>query len=48
MVKYTGTNQTVFSRENHEAQILFIAGNPQVRDVLLSGGDPLTLPQRVL
>jgi lysine 2,3-aminomutase len=37
-----------FSRNDYDAQIRYIAGNPQVRDVLLSGGDPLTLPQRVL
>jgi lysine 2,3-aminomutase len=37
-----------FSRTDYEAQIRYIAGNPQVRDVLLSGGDPLTLPQRIL
>jgi len=37
-----------FSRENHEAQLLYIAGNPQVRDVLLSGGDPLMLPLKTL
>ena len=29
-------------------QIAYIAGNPNVRDVLLSGGDPLMLPLRIL
>jgi lysine 2,3-aminomutase len=37
-----------FSRNDYDAQIRYIAGNPQVRDVLISGGDPLTLPPRVL
>jgi lysine 2,3-aminomutase len=37
-----------FSRGHHEAQIRYIAGNPEVRDVLISGGDPLTLPQHIL
>ncbi|MEJ2211716.1 MAG: lysine 2,3-aminomutase [Anaerolineae bacterium] len=37
-----------FSRREYDAQIRYIAGNPQVRDVLISGGDPLILPQRVL
>jgi lysine 2,3-aminomutase len=37
-----------FSRDDYEAQIHYISGNLQVRDVLLSGGDPLTLPQRIL
>jgi lysine 2,3-aminomutase len=37
-----------FSRADHAAQIDYIARTPQVRDVLLSGGDPLILPLRVL
>jgi lysine 2,3-aminomutase len=37
-----------FSRRDYDAQIRYIAGNPEVRDVLLSGGDPLTLPAAVL
>ena len=37
-----------FSRTDYDAQIDYIARTPQVRDVLLSGGDPLILPQRVL
>jgi lysine 2,3-aminomutase len=37
-----------FSRSNYDNQIRYIAGNPQVRDVLLSGGDPLILPQHIL
>jgi lysine 2,3-aminomutase len=37
-----------FSRSDYDAQIDYIARTPQVRDVLLSGGDPLILPQRIL
>jgi lysine 2,3-aminomutase len=37
-----------FSRRDYDSQIRYIAGNPEVRDVLLSGGDPLTLPPAVL
>jgi lysine 2,3-aminomutase len=46
--RLVGDPMAQFSRENHEAQILYVAGNPEVRDVLLSGGDPLTLPLRIL
>ncbi len=34
--------------EQHEAQLRYIAAHPEVRDVLLSGGDPLLLHDRVL
>src|SRR5450756_1048566 len=37
-----------FIRSDYDAQIDYIARTPQVRDVLLSGGDPLILPQRIL
>jgi lysine 2,3-aminomutase len=37
-----------FSRKDYDAQISYIAQTPQVRDVLLSGGDPLMLPQHIL
>lgn len=40
-------NQT-FSRKDFEAQIEYIKNTPQVRDVLLSGGDPLTLAPKLL
>ena len=32
-----------FSRRDHQAQLEYLRRTPQVRDVLLSGGDPLTL-----
>jgi lysine 2,3-aminomutase len=37
-----------FARSDYDQQIDYIADNPQIRDVLLSGGDPLILPQRIL
>ncbi len=37
-----------FSRADFEAQIEYLKRTPQVRDVLLSGGDPLTLAPRLL
>jgi len=40
-------NQT-FSRGEWDAQIDYLKKTPQVRDVLLSGGDPLTLAPRML
>jgi lysine 2,3-aminomutase len=46
--RIVGDPSAQFSRADYEAQIRYIAGNPEVRDVLLSGGDPLILPQRVL
>ncbi len=46
--RIVGDASATFSREEHQAQIDYIARTPQVRDVLLSGGDPLTLPPKVL
>ena len=37
-----------FSRNDYDRQIDYIARTPQIRDVLLSGGDPLLLPPKVL
>ena len=46
--RIVGDPALTFSRDEHEAQIDYIRRTPQVRDVLLSGGDPITLPQKVL
>jgi lysine 2,3-aminomutase len=46
--RIVGDPSAQFGRGDYDAQIRYIAGNPQVRDVLLSGGDPLTLPLRLL
>ena len=37
-----------FSSKDFEAQLAYLRATPQVRDVLLSGGDPLTLAPKVL
>jgi lysine 2,3-aminomutase len=46
--RIVGDPAAQFSRSSYDAQIRYIAGSPQVRDVLLSGGDPLILPSRIL
>jgi lysine 2,3-aminomutase len=45
MVGDAGQN---FNRKEHEAQLDYIRRTPQVRDVLISGGDALTLAPRLL
>lgn len=37
-----------FARHDYDRQIDYIAAHPEIRDVLLSGGDPLILPQKLL
>jgi lysine 2,3-aminomutase len=37
-----------FTSKDFEAQLAYLRATPQVRDVLLSGGDPLTLAPKVL
>jgi lysine 2,3-aminomutase len=37
-----------FDRREHEAQLAYLRRTPQVRDVLLSGGDPLALAPRLI
>ncbi len=46
--RLVGDPNAQFSRSDYDAQIDYIARTPQVRDVLLSGGDPLVLPPRIL
>lgn len=46
--RIVGDPAAQFSRADHDAQIAYIASTPTVRDVLISGGDPLILPQHVL
>lgn len=46
--RIVGDPSAQFSRGDYDAQIDYIARTPQVRDVLLSGGDPLILPPRIL
>ncbi|NLF50125.1 MAG: lysine 2,3-aminomutase [Leptolinea sp.] len=46
--RIVGDPSSTFSRSDYEAQLDYIRKTPQVRDVLLSGGDPLTLAPKVL
>ena len=46
--RIVGETKAQFSRAHHDAQIAYIADTPAVRDVLISGGDPLILPQHIL
>ncbi|MBN1122182.1 MAG: lysine 2,3-aminomutase [Anaerolineae bacterium] len=46
--RVVGDPSANYSRSDHEAQIEYIRNTPQVRDVLLSGGDPLIMPERML
>ena len=43
-----GDPSQTFAREDFEQQIDYIKRTPQIRDVLLSGGDPLTLAPSLL
>ncbi|KPL71216.1 lysine 2,3-aminomutase [Ornatilinea apprima] len=46
--RIVGDPSATFSRQDFEAQLDYLRRTPQVRDVLLSGGDPLALAPRVL
>jgi lysine 2,3-aminomutase len=46
--RIVGDAHAQFSTADHEQQLAYIAATPQIRDVLLSGGDALMLPQRIL
>lgn len=46
--RIVGDPSAQFSRDDYHRQIDYIARTPQVRDVLLSGGDPLVLPPKIL
>ena len=46
--RIVGDASVQFSRRDYDRQIDYITEHPEVRDVLLSGGDPLTIPHRVL
>ena len=46
--RMVGDPHAQFSSADYERQLAYIAATPQIRDVLLSGGDPLILPQRIL
>lgn len=46
--RIVGDPHQTFSKRDFEAQLDYLRRTPQVRDVLLSGGDPLTLAPRTL
>ena len=46
--RIVGDPHAQFSLADYERQLAYIATTPQIRDVLLSGGDPLILPQHIL
>ena len=46
--RIVGDPAATFSREEFEMQIEYLKRTPQVRDVLLSGGDPLVLAPKIL
>jgi lysine 2,3-aminomutase len=46
--RIVGDPSATFSRAEFELQLEYIRNTPQVRDVLLSGGDPLVLAPKIL
>ncbi len=46
--RIVGDASMTFSRADFDAQLNYLRQTPQVRDVLLSGGDPLVLAPRIL
>ncbi len=46
--RLVGDAHAQFNDALYDRQLAYIASTPQVRDVLLSGGDPLTMPTRLL
>jgi len=46
--RIVGNPHETFSKSDFEAQLDYLRHTPQVRDVLISGGDPLTLNPRTL
>jgi lysine 2,3-aminomutase len=46
--RIVGDPSATFSRAEFEMQLEYLAKTPQIRDVLLSGGDPLVLAPKIL
>lgn len=46
--RIVGDSSANFSRQEHEAQLDYIRRTPQIRDVLISGGDGLTMTPKIL
>ncbi len=46
--RIVGDDREMFNRAEYDAQIDYLERTPQVRDVLISGGDPLAFPPKLL
>lgn len=46
--RLVGDGRMTFSSATFDRQLDYIAATPEIRDVLISGGDPLTMPQHML
>ena len=46
--RIVGDSHVVFSKARFEAQFEYLRNTPQIRDVLLSGGDPLAIAPKML
>jgi lysine 2,3-aminomutase len=46
--RIVGRSNGLFGSTARAHQLAYIAATPQIRDVLISGGDPLVMPERVL
>lgn len=46
--RMVGDPEKTFSQSDFERQLEYLRANPQIRDVLLSGGDPLTIAPKML
>ena len=46
--RVVGNGEANFSRSDWDKSLKYINAHPEVRDVLISGGDPLTLPENSL
>lgn len=46
--RFTGKNQSFISKDKQEQAFSYIKENPGIREVILSGGDPLTLSDSIL
>lgn len=46
--RIVGDPTETFSKSDFDQQIAYIESHPQIRDVLLSGGDPLTIAPKIL
>ncbi len=46
--RLVGDGRMTFNSETYDRQLDYIAATPEIRDVLISGGDPLTMAQPML